>query len=240
MQRELGLRAARIWERLSDDQRAETRYQTVLDQESDNQDALSSLERIYRQRGDSTLLAEMLLRRAQLELNSTKRRRCCRKRQSCTKARWRMSLRPSKRGRRSWNSTRRTARRCRLWLTCISAPVALTSWCRSAADAGSLKQRQGRPEDRRPGSHRRAVLRGAGPVGAGHRGLPRAARAAAQLAQGAVGAGSASTPGVKSSGRWCRKSCRARLKAVQGGREDKVAVLRKLAQLSLEKLQSVG
>jgi tetratricopeptide (TPR) repeat protein len=61
MQRELGLRAARIWERLSDDQRAETRYQTVLDLENDNHEALAALERIYRQRGDATLLAEMLL-----------------------------------------------------------------------------------------------------------------------------------------------------------------------------------
>jgi hypothetical protein len=40
MQRELGLRAARIWERLSDDQRAETRYQTVLDLENDNHSAV--------------------------------------------------------------------------------------------------------------------------------------------------------------------------------------------------------
>lgn len=74
LQRDLGLRAARIWERLSDDQRAETRYQTVLDLENDNQDALQALERIYRQRNDSTLLAEMLLRRAQLELASDKRK----------------------------------------------------------------------------------------------------------------------------------------------------------------------
>jgi tetratricopeptide (TPR) repeat protein len=74
LQRDLGLRAARIWERLSDDQRAETRYQTVLDLESDNQDALQALERIYRQRNDATLLAEMLLRRAALELASDKRK----------------------------------------------------------------------------------------------------------------------------------------------------------------------
>jgi tetratricopeptide (TPR) repeat protein len=74
MQRELGLRAARIWERLSDDQRAETRYQTVLDNESDNHEALAALERIYRQRGDSTLLAEMLLRRAGLEEDIVKRK----------------------------------------------------------------------------------------------------------------------------------------------------------------------
>lgn len=72
--RDLGLRAARIWERLSDDQRAETRYQTVLDLENDNQDALQALERIYRLRNDATLLAEMLLRRAALELDSGKRK----------------------------------------------------------------------------------------------------------------------------------------------------------------------
>ena len=74
MQRELGLRAARIWERLSDDQRAETRYQTVLDNEWDNQEALAALERIYRKRNDATLLAEMLLRRAALEENLAKRK----------------------------------------------------------------------------------------------------------------------------------------------------------------------
>ena len=74
LQRELGLRAARIWERLSDDGRAETRYQTVLDLEAENQDALSALERIYRQRGDSQLLAEMLIKRAQLELDGDKRK----------------------------------------------------------------------------------------------------------------------------------------------------------------------
>lgn len=74
MQRSLGLRAARIWERLSDDQRAETRYQTVLDLEGDNHEALAALERIYRQRGDSTLLAEMLLRRASLEETTASRK----------------------------------------------------------------------------------------------------------------------------------------------------------------------
>ena len=74
LQRELGLRAARIWERLSDDQRAETRYQTVLDVDTENQDALAALERIYRQRGDSTLLAEMLTKRSQLESDSARRK----------------------------------------------------------------------------------------------------------------------------------------------------------------------
>jgi tetratricopeptide (TPR) repeat protein len=74
LQRDLGLRAARIWERLSDDQRAETRYQTVLDLESDNHVALAALERIYRLRNDSTLLAEMLLRRAVLEPDHAKKK----------------------------------------------------------------------------------------------------------------------------------------------------------------------
>jgi len=74
LQRDLGLRAAAIWERLSDDQRAETRYQTVIDLESDNQVALAALERIYRLRNDSTLLAEMLLRRAALELDQGKKK----------------------------------------------------------------------------------------------------------------------------------------------------------------------
>jgi len=74
LQRDLGLRAARIWERLSDDQRAEARYQTVLDSDTENQDALVALERIYRQRGDSTLLAEMLTKRAQLEPDTGRRK----------------------------------------------------------------------------------------------------------------------------------------------------------------------
>ncbi len=74
LNRDLGLRAARIWERLSDDQRAETRYQTVLDQDTENQDALSALERIYRQRGDSVLLAEILIKRSQVEPDTRKKR----------------------------------------------------------------------------------------------------------------------------------------------------------------------
>ena len=74
LNRDLGLRAARIWERLSDDQRAETRYQTVLDQDSENQDALSALERIYRQRSDSVLLAEILIKRSQVESDTRKKR----------------------------------------------------------------------------------------------------------------------------------------------------------------------
>ena len=64
--RDLGLRAARIWERLSDSGRAEGRYQAVLELEAENQDALSALERIYRNRGDVVLLAETLLKRAGL------------------------------------------------------------------------------------------------------------------------------------------------------------------------------
>ncbi len=73
LQRDLGLRAARIWERLSDDQRAEARYQTVLDLDGENTEALLALERIYRQRGDSTLLAEILTKRAQLETDRKRR-----------------------------------------------------------------------------------------------------------------------------------------------------------------------
>src|SRR5262249_50623198 len=74
LQRDLGMRAARIWERLSDDQRAETRYQVVLDLDGENQEALVALERIYRSRGDSTLLAEMLTKRAALESNRQRRK----------------------------------------------------------------------------------------------------------------------------------------------------------------------
>ena len=57
-----------------DDQRAETRYQTVIDLESDNQTALAALERIYRLRNDSTLLAEMLLVAAALEIDHAKKK----------------------------------------------------------------------------------------------------------------------------------------------------------------------
>jgi tetratricopeptide (TPR) repeat protein len=68
--RDLGLRAARIWERLSESQRAEGRYQAVLELEPEDQDALRALERLYRNRGDVVLLAETLLRRAQLEADA--------------------------------------------------------------------------------------------------------------------------------------------------------------------------
>src|SRR5205814_678383 len=53
VQRDLGLRVARLWERLGDLKRAEAGFQSVLDGGAGGQaDALESLERIYRVRGD--------------------------------------------------------------------------------------------------------------------------------------------------------------------------------------------
>ena len=46
----------------------------MLDQDTENQDALSALERIYRQRGDSVLLAEILIKRSQVEPDTRKKR----------------------------------------------------------------------------------------------------------------------------------------------------------------------
>ena len=130
MQRSLGLRAARIWERLSDDQRAETRYQTVIDLEGDNHEALAALERIYRQRGDATLLAEMLLKRAGLEDNIAKRKSLLTEAAGLYQDRLPMSSRRSRRGRRSSNSMKRMARRCLRWQSCITVVVASRSWYR--------------------------------------------------------------------------------------------------------------
>jgi tetratricopeptide (TPR) repeat protein len=69
VQRELGLRAARLWDRLSDPQRAERRYRAVLDADAGNQEALESLERLYRARNDAAPLAWVLDRRAHEELD---------------------------------------------------------------------------------------------------------------------------------------------------------------------------
>src|SRR5262249_5567445 len=71
--RELGLRAARIWDTLgaSDPDalnRAERRFRIVLDLGA-NLEALEALERIYRARGDAALLAVVLEPRAEEELD---------------------------------------------------------------------------------------------------------------------------------------------------------------------------
>jgi tetratricopeptide (TPR) repeat protein len=77
--RELGLRAARIWDALSANQppavdRAERRFRAVLDADATNGEALEALERIYRARGDAGRLAEVLARRAQEELDIARKK----------------------------------------------------------------------------------------------------------------------------------------------------------------------
>src|SRR5262249_40973067 len=67
--RDLGLRAARLWLRLSLPDRAEQRFLAVLSLEKDNAEALSALEQIYRQRNDPARLAEILERRAEEEFD---------------------------------------------------------------------------------------------------------------------------------------------------------------------------
>jgi tetratricopeptide (TPR) repeat protein len=66
--REVGLRTARLWERVQD-ARAEARYRGVLALDGENGEALEALDRIYRVRGDAVQLAEILIRRAELELD---------------------------------------------------------------------------------------------------------------------------------------------------------------------------
>jgi len=71
--REVGLRAARLWERLQDG-RAEKRYRAVLDVDAESQEALEALDRIYRVRGDAAQLSEILARRSDLELDVTQKK----------------------------------------------------------------------------------------------------------------------------------------------------------------------
>jgi tetratricopeptide (TPR) repeat protein len=66
--REVGLRTARLWERLQDG-RAEKRYRAVLAVDGESTEALESLDRIYRVRGDAAQLSEILQRRSELELD---------------------------------------------------------------------------------------------------------------------------------------------------------------------------
>ena len=67
--RELGLRTARLWEKLGQSDRAEARYLYVLEVDGENGDALEALERIYRGRGDHAELASILGRRAGIEFD---------------------------------------------------------------------------------------------------------------------------------------------------------------------------
>jgi tetratricopeptide (TPR) repeat protein len=66
--RDVGMRTARLWERLQDG-RAEQRYRAVLTVDAESAEALEALDRIYRVRGDAAQLAEILGRRADLELD---------------------------------------------------------------------------------------------------------------------------------------------------------------------------
>src|SRR5205823_7407202 len=70
--RDLGLRTARLWERLADD-RAEARYRAVLEVDAEHSEALEALDRIYRGRGDAARLAEVLVRRAEIELDTARK-----------------------------------------------------------------------------------------------------------------------------------------------------------------------
>ena len=73
--KELGLRAARIYDRLGDDRHAEERYLGVLAVDAESADALGALERIYRRLGSSRRLAETLDRRAALENDVLEKKR---------------------------------------------------------------------------------------------------------------------------------------------------------------------
>ncbi|MSP60174.1 MAG: tetratricopeptide repeat protein [Myxococcales bacterium] len=67
--KEIGLRAARIYDKLGDDPRAEVRYLAVLEIDAESGDALLALERIYRQANASARLCEVLGRRAAVEMD---------------------------------------------------------------------------------------------------------------------------------------------------------------------------
>jgi tetratricopeptide (TPR) repeat protein len=71
--REVGLRAARLWERMQDG-RAEARYRGVLEADAESVEALEALDRIYRVRGDAAKLADVLVRRAEIELDVTQKK----------------------------------------------------------------------------------------------------------------------------------------------------------------------
>jgi tetratricopeptide (TPR) repeat protein len=73
--RDLGLRTARLWERLGDDARAEARYLFVLEVDGENAEALEALDRLYRARNDHAQLARVLERRAAVDYDTTAKRR---------------------------------------------------------------------------------------------------------------------------------------------------------------------
>ena len=235
LQRELGLRAARIWERLSDDQRAETRYQTVLDQESDNQDALSSLERIYRGRGDSTLLAEMLLRRAQLELNSTTKKTLL----SEAAELYQGPLADEFKAVEAW---KKILELDETDSKALSALADLYQRTRRFNELVEVLQTQARSSSVK-GAQKIVALGRIAELYSEELDQPAQAievyRELLELQPSSLKALSALEGLYTRQEQWplVQEILQKRLKAVQGGRE-RVAVLRKLAQLSLEKLQS--
>jgi tetratricopeptide (TPR) repeat protein len=72
--RELALRAARLYEQAEDPASAERLYRRVLDQDPENTDALQALEGVYRAARQSARLAEVLQRRAAVDLDPQLRR----------------------------------------------------------------------------------------------------------------------------------------------------------------------
>ncbi|HXJ20416.1 MAG TPA: tetratricopeptide repeat protein [Polyangia bacterium] len=72
--RELALRAARLYEEAGDAPSAERLYRRVLDQDAENTDALQALEGLYRAAKRSAQLADVLQRRAAVDLDPQLRR----------------------------------------------------------------------------------------------------------------------------------------------------------------------
>ncbi|HXU60080.1 MAG TPA: tetratricopeptide repeat protein, partial [Polyangia bacterium] len=72
--RELALRAARLYEEAGDTAAAERLYRRVLEQDAENADALQALEGLYRAGRDGIRLAEVLQRRAAIDLDPQLRR----------------------------------------------------------------------------------------------------------------------------------------------------------------------
>ena len=69
VRRELALRAGRLWEAVGHNDRAEARYQALVAINREDGEVLEALERLYRVRGDAGRLADLLARRAVIELD---------------------------------------------------------------------------------------------------------------------------------------------------------------------------